>query len=139
VRESRTPGSVWGVSRNGYSYRNKLTNIRAELQMRTSWHFIAVRAATPSGFTWHWQKQGPKVPVTSAPFAFYFDCVCDARDKGYSGPLPPGPRTPIEQLPNGLDSARVPQSQNPDSAVMTLTPVSASEKKRRSCGRSGVA
>jgi len=107
--------------------------------MRTSWHFIAVRADTPSGFTWHWQKQGPKVPVTSAPFAFYFDCVSDARDKGYSGSLPPGPRTPIEQLPISPDRAQVPQPQKPDSVVMTVTPVSASDlKKRNACGRSRV-
>jgi len=87
---------------------------------------------------WHWQKQGPKAPVTSAPFAFYFDCVSDARDKGYVGPLPRGPRTPVERLPIGLDCAEVPQPQNPAS-VVTLTPACASGvQKRSACGRSGV-
>ena len=104
--------------------------------MRTSWHFIAVRADTPSGFTWHWQKQGNKAPVTSAPFAYYFDCVSDARRKGYIGPLPTGPRTPIERLPGAAVEG---DSLHPEShsIVMSVTGVSAADvKRRRACARS---
>jgi hypothetical protein len=107
--------------------------------MKTSWHFIAVRADTPSGFMWHWQKEGAKTPVTSAPFAFYFDCVSDARDKGYIGPLPAGPRAPIEHLPGGAAAGRSTRSE-PGSIVMTVTGVSAVDaRRRRASGRSRVA
>jgi hypothetical protein len=103
--------------------------------MRTSWHFIAVRADTPTGFMWHWQKQGAAVPVTSGPFAFYFDCISDARDKGYIGPLPAGPKTPIERLPGVRETHALPSEA--DSVVMTVTAVSAVDARtRRARGRS---
>jgi hypothetical protein len=102
--------------------------------MTESWHFFAVRAARPSGFTWQWQKQGARVLVTSAPFDFYFDCVSDARDKGYAGPLPAGPKVPLQRLPTGaieakrVSAALLPRSHN---VVMTVTAVSAGDVKKR--------
>ena len=72
------------------------------------WEFFAVRAARPSGFTWQWQKQGTRVPATSAPFDYYFDCISDARGKGYAGPLPAGPKLPLKFLPTGpIETQRV--------------------------------
>ena len=66
--------------------------------MTISWQFFAILAATPRGFTWHWQRQGTKT-VTSAAFDFYFDCISDARRHGYRGELPPGPHAALERLP----------------------------------------
>jgi len=65
----------------------------------TSWQFFAVSAPTRSGFTWHWHRIGTGAPVTSVPFNFYFDCVSDARKKGYAGQLPTGPKVPLPRLP----------------------------------------
>ena len=67
--------------------------------MQTSWRFFAVVADTPSRFTWRWRTEGKGAPVVSAVFQFYFDCVSDARANGYTGPLPPGPKIPVEHLP----------------------------------------
>ena len=68
--------------------------------MQTTWHFFAVRASTPSGFTWQWQKERRDSGlVTSELFDFYFDCVSDARENGYYGPLPSGPKVPLSRAP----------------------------------------
>jgi hypothetical protein len=76
--------------------------------MQASWQLFAVFADTPSGFTWRWQKERASVPVASAAFHYYFDCVSDARANGYTGPRPPGPKVPVERLlehPVGTQSA----------------------------------
>jgi hypothetical protein len=106
--------------------------------LATSWHFFAVRAHTASGFTWQWQKQGATVPVTSSPFDFYFDCVSNARENGYDGPLPAGPKAPLQRLPiaptkTGRVSAPLPPSAS--NVVMTVTEVSADDVKRRATDR----
>jgi hypothetical protein len=79
--------------------------------MGASWQFFAVLADTPSGFTWRWQKERASVRVASAAFHYYFDCVSDARANGYSGPLPRGPKVPVERLPEhtvGTQTAAAP-------------------------------
>ena len=100
----------------------------------TTWHFLAVRAITPFGFTWQWQKQNTKAVVTSVPFDFYFDCVADARDKGYAGPLPTAPKVPFPRLPNVTPGMKVmaglaPKTK-PASLVMTVRAMTAAKQKR---------
>jgi hypothetical protein len=123
---------AWG---GGTIRRIKNQNrFQESLTMTKSWHFFAVRAATPSGFRWHWQKQGAKVPVTSIAFEFYFDCISNARDKGYAGPLPAGPKAPLQHLPTGpIDTQRAPVALPPSSNnfVMTVTAVSALDVRKR--------
>ena len=87
----------------------------------TSWLFLAVRAQTPSGFVWHWRRQSAASTLTSRPFAFYFDCIADARGKGYAGELPAGTRAPLPRLPEepaAKDAAR---------PVLSITALSANE------------
>ena len=67
----------------------------------SSWDFYAVQATTSFGFMWQWRRQGGTSDVTSAPFAFYFDCIADARENGYEGRLPLGPKEPLLHLPAG--------------------------------------
>jgi hypothetical protein len=97
--------------------------------MIESWTFFAIRAAKPSGFTWQWQKRDDRVLVTSEPFDFYFDCVFNARNKGYAGALPAGPRVPLDQLPKATVrtkriSAAVPPAIHSRPRAMTTTPIS---------------
>ena len=113
--------------------------------MTTSWHFFAVSAATQTGFAWQWQKKRDnKEPVTSASFDFYFDCISDARANGYAGPLPAGPKVPLQRLPVGpLETpgvlAALPPKGRSGQGVMTVTAVSPLDVKRRSSnGRSRV-
>lgn len=57
----------------------------------TTWKFIAVRAKTPYLFRWHWRHsaRGEGQPSQSSKkFDLYFDCVQDAREHGYTGPMP---------------------------------------------------
>ena len=99
-----------------------------------SWHFFAVLAPLPCGFGWQWQKQGTGAPVTSLLFDFYFECISDARANGYDGPLPPGPKVALPQMPfdpaqtGRLSAALSPKSKN---VVMAVTAVSASNAKAR--------
>ena len=65
----------------------------------TSWQFLAVEAATLSGFVWYWRRQRGAETLTSKAFALYFECIADARDNGYAGVLPAGPKTPLRGLP----------------------------------------
>ena len=99
-----------------------------------TWHFLAVRAATPFGFTWQWQKQNGKTVVTSVPFDFYFDCVSDARDNGYAGPLPAAPKVPFPRLPEVTPGMKVmaalaPKAK-PTNLVMTVRALAATQKRR---------
>ena len=101
----------------------------------TTWHFLAVRARTPFGFTWQWQKQNGKTIVASVPFDFYFDCVSDARDNGYMGPLPAAPKMPFPRLPDVTPGMKVmaalaPKAK-PASLVMTVRAMTAAKQKRR--------
>ena len=101
----------------------------------TTWQFIAVRAVTPFGFTWQWQKQNGKTIVTSVPFNFYFDCVSDARDNGYTGPLPAAPKVPSLRLPDVTPGMKVmaglaPKAK-PATLVMTVRTLTAAKQKRR--------
>ncbi len=111
----------------------------------TSWQFFAIRATTRSGFTWHWYRMGTGAPVTSGPFDFYFDCVSDARKKGYAGRLPAGPKVPLARLPTApvrtiRVSAVVRPEVPPGAEGMTVTPVSAIDvRKRRTTTRSDAA
>ena len=104
--------------------------------MTTSWRFFAVRARTPSGFKWQWQKKVSAAAVTSPPFDFYFDCVSNARDNGYAGPLPSGPKAPLERLPTlPIDMQRhllAAPLEGPSGAIaLTVTAVPAVETKQR--------
>jgi hypothetical protein len=67
--------------------------------MTNAWQFFAVVDGTPGGFTWQWRKEAVRGCTTSAPFSFYFDCISDARAKGYVGLLPPGPKSPLPHMP----------------------------------------
>ncbi|MGZ9013837.1 MAG: hypothetical protein ACXW2L_16435 [Burkholderiales bacterium] len=100
--------------------------------MPKSWHFFAVRAATPSGFRWQWQKQGTTV-IVSAPFDYYFDCISNARDKGYAGPPPAGPNVPLQHLPTGRSKrTRISRAASTShDVVMTVAAVSAGDVKQR--------
>jgi hypothetical protein len=76
-----------------------------------SWTFFAVKAPTAFAFMWYWRRQRAGSTVTSAPFAFYFDCVADARAGGYAGALPAGPRVALPEVPEdfiGTTHAAVP-------------------------------
>lgn len=72
---------------------------------KATWDFFAVRDASPWGFTWQWRKHGVHGAITSAAFKFYFDCLSDARAKGYLGTPPEGPRVPLPELPEALNEA----------------------------------
>ncbi len=95
--------------------------------MKSSWEFFAIVAATPCGFTWRWRKLGAKAPVTSAVFDFYFDCISNARRNGYTGALPPGPKVPLDRLPDGpVKTGHVSAPLSKDGSaklVMTLAPI----------------
>jgi len=101
-----------------------------------SWQFLAVRATTRSGFTWHWHRMGTAVPVTSAPFDFYFDCVSAARKRGYAGPMPAGPKVPLDHLAtaavrtNRVSAARPVELRSGAAGSMTVTPVSAIDVRK---------
>ena len=81
----------------------------------TSWQFLAVQAETPPGFVWYWRMQRGAQTLTSEPFAFYFECIADARGKGYGGVLPAGPKSPLQQLPKEPISAEAPLARPPPS------------------------
>lgn len=104
---------------------------RRLIPMPKSWHFFAVRAATPSGFRWQWQKQGTPVIVTSVPFDYYFDCISNARDNGYAGPPPGGPKVPLQHLPTGQIEAKTRSPPPSHNVVMNVTAVSAGDVKKR--------
>ena len=68
--------------------------------MATSWYFYALRADNACGFTWHWRRQRQSSPLLhSGPFDYYYDCIADARKRGYRGAFPAGPRRPVKSLP----------------------------------------
>ena len=104
--------------------------------MSTVWHFFAVRAPTPAGFRWYWQSEGAPMAVTSGPFDFYYDCLCDARRMGYTGPLPTASRLPLPRLPGGhAETALTPPGassrRSRDDLVMQVKAVSSVEVERR--------
>ena len=104
----------------------------------TTWQFIAVRAVTPFGFTWQWQRQDGKTIVTSVAFDFYFDCVSDARDNGYAGLLPAGAKVPFPRLPDVTPGMKViaalaPKAK-PANLVMSVRALTAARQKRRTSG-----
>jgi hypothetical protein len=104
--------------------------------MALSWQFFAVHATTSSGFTWQWHKQGTAGAALSAPFDFYFDCVSDARRRGYAGPLPAGPKVPVLHLPvDAIDTrvaSTVPPSKGHDGVMMSVKAISAIDARTRS-------
>ena len=71
--------------------------------MRSRWCFHAVCATNVFGFTWHWQCRRPDGSTSRSrvPFAYYYDCIEDARKQGYRGPLPAGPKVALSHLPGG--------------------------------------
>ena len=71
-----------------------------------AWHFYAVQSPEPSGFTWQWRRQLRDATVTSRLFAFYFDCVSDARKNGYEGTLPRVRGEALPSLPGVANEAR---------------------------------
>ena len=89
--------------------------------MAASWLFLAVRVETPSGFVWYWRRQRAASTLTSRPFAFYFDCVADARSNGYAGELPTGPKAPLARLPEE------PVAKDAAQPVLSITQLSADE------------
>ena len=101
----------------------------------TTWQFMTVRAVTPFGFTWQWQKQDERTVVTSVPFDFYFDCVSDARDNGYAGPLPAGAKVPFPRLPEVTPGMKVMAALAPKAKaanlVMAVRALTATRQKRR--------
>jgi hypothetical protein len=113
-----------------------------------SWTFFAVQAPTAFGFMWYWRSESAGSTSTSAPFAFYFDCVADARTSGYTGALPPGPKVPLQEalpeVPNGSIETKhgaVPKGERDEPAaapVMTIVALPAARAQRRPRGRSPV-
>jgi hypothetical protein len=74
--------------------------------------------------------------VTSAPFDFYFDCVSDARENGYTGPMPAGPKLPLDPLVTGpvttdRKSAAMPVQLRSNTGSLIVTPVSAIDGRKR--------
>lgn len=90
----------------------------------TSWQFLAIQAQTPSGFVWYWRRQRAEETLTSKAFAFYFECIADARGQGYAGVLPAGPKTPLQHLPK-----------EPAQPGLSIRAVSAKEATQRSTRR----
>ena len=45
-------------------------------------HIYSVPSKTPQGYGWKW-RAAAGTPESSKVFAFYFDCLGDARDLGY--------------------------------------------------------
>lgn len=108
----------------------------ARTPMSASWQFFAVTAATASGFMWQWEKRSAEEILKGAAFAFYFDCISDARDNGYAGPLPAGPKVPLTHLQIGRvepagASSLLPARRNAGEGVLSVTAVSAVDSKRR--------
>ncbi len=55
------------------------------------WRFVALPAGTRSAYVWHWlcENERGEVELRSARgYAFYYECLEDARRHGYDG-LPP--------------------------------------------------
>jgi hypothetical protein len=109
-----------------------------------SWTFFAVDGPTAFAFMWHWRKQSAGSTLTSVPFAFYFDCVADARASGYTGALPAGPKVALPAVPKesiGTKQAAVPKRAR-DAAtaapLITVVELSAAVARRRLSGRSRV-
>ena len=77
--------------------------------MATSWYFYAVRADNACGFTWHWRRHRQSSPVLhSGPFDYYYDCIADARKRGYRGAFPAGPRRALKRVPGGREAGSAP-------------------------------
>lgn len=58
------------------------------------WRFVALPAATQSAYVWHWlcENNRGEVELRSAGgYAYYYECLEDARRHGYGG-LPHGGR-----------------------------------------------
>lgn len=93
--------------------------------LRKSWQFFAVASNAPHGFTWRWQSEGPgsKTAVTGAAFEYYFDCIFDARQNGYTGPLPAGPRVPLKRWPLNANSGGVSAAGAKGRTVMSVVPL----------------
>lgn len=55
------------------------------------WRFMALPAGTNSAYVWHWLCENDKGEVelrSARGYAFYYECLEDARRHGYGG-LPP--------------------------------------------------
>jgi len=104
--------------------------------MNTPWHFFAIAATSAPGFTWQWQKRANRT-LTSGHFDFYFDCVSDARANGYTGPLPSGPKVPLDRLPDlpvqatALSAMPQPSRTRSGPTVITISPMSKAEIGKR--------
>ncbi|HSQ03634.1 MAG TPA: hypothetical protein VLN59_06355 [Burkholderiales bacterium] len=56
-----------------------------------SWRFIALPTQISSEYVWYWRREkekGKPEEQSSRTFSFYYECLEDARQHGYSG-LPP--------------------------------------------------
>ncbi len=83
--------------------------------MNKSWHFHAVRSNNAFGFRWIWRyvrTDGSSVQ-SLIPRDYYYDCIQDAREQGYRGPFPAGPKAALDALPE-FPVARAPDAQPQD-------------------------
>ena len=78
--------------------------------LELAWSFYAIAASNSFGFTWHWRcrRSDGVIYESRKPFAYYHDCVADARSRGYIGGFPPGPSTPLNHLPPVAPARPVP-------------------------------
>jgi hypothetical protein len=52
------------------------------------WRFVALPAGKGSAYVWHWRHENERGEVllrSAAGYAFYYECLEDARKHGYGG------------------------------------------------------
>jgi hypothetical protein len=71
----------------------------------TVWRFVGLPAEKGSAYVWHWLRENERGEVllrSAAGYAFYYECLEDARRHGYGGLAEDPHDASGEQPPTGM-------------------------------------